>query len=503
MSNKVTPSNNVNKKLNISGHSVLKQKSLTKMWPTQAEAMEEAESNVRKAQENLTKIQNDGNTDEDALFEAKNEVEDALDDQQATLDSYDYSKMDPEQRNLMLEVDAELAIPFEELKFNVPLPPSPSSDSNENESSNSSSKSSYEGIEEVTQEDIEEKQHEADSTSTPPRSNSRGTPTEKPRPSQISLVPEVPPQNELQDKVMESIKKVSPADKVKLMVNKARKRAQEQVKRSQSSNKEQAGKVKERSRQQTISESLGATSSPSPGIKKANVSKSKSTKTKKSSASNKTKSVKVGKKNTNPYEALASSDEEVDQAISDSEYEDDHSTSSESEVNEESSSQSILSAKKSKPKKKLNSGKKEVTQTDIRSNKRHHSTLLTLKLKVKKSKDSVKEMINKATNWLKTMQILDPMIVLYEFHSSSMNSAIIHHKKIPKEIEKFKKYFSGANPQIGEGHVWCQISVGHDEPMSNLKASMQGWSSDNDTYVYVKRLQHKETVREYFLLWST
>ena len=88
--------------------------------------MEEAENNVRKAQENLTKLQDDGNADEDALFEAKNEVEDALDDQQATLDSYDYSKMDSEQRNLMLEVDAELAIPFEELKFNVPLPPSSS-----------------------------------------------------------------------------------------------------------------------------------------------------------------------------------------------------------------------------------------------------------------------------------------------------------------------------------------------------------------------------------------
>jgi len=45
--------------------------------------------------------------------------------------------------------------------------------------------------------------------------------------------------------------------------------------------------------------------------------------------------------------------------------------------------------------------------------------------------------------------------------------------------------------------------MGHDEPISNIKASMQGWSGDNDTYFYVKRLQHKETVRDYFLLWPT
>jgi len=92
-------------------------------------------------------------------------------------------------------------------------------------------------------------------------------------------------------------------------------------------------------------------------------------------------------------------------------------------------------------------------QTTLRPDTRRNSTLLTLKLKVKKHKDSVKELLSKASLWLKAMQIIDPTAILYQYHSDTATNAIIHYKKVQKEIETFKKYFSGANPQSNDGHA--------------------------------------------------
>ncbi|MGB0423693.1 MAG: hypothetical protein ACPGED_05200, partial [Flavobacteriales bacterium] len=526
-SHTVTPSNGGGKKLNISGHPILKQKSLTTMWPTQVEALEEAENKVQNAQKHLDELQKE-NADEDALAEAKYAVEDAITDQQATIASYDYDKMEPSQRDLLVEVDAELAA-FEKLKFDLPPPPSPStedsntdSESEPDESEKQSDASSYEGIEEISPSDdgisqTIHTQHEVtanpeqpeiqeldnDSVATPPRSNSKEAKLDKVLQDKPSLTPSIPSQNDLQVKITESLKKISPSDKVRLMVSNARKKAQDQVQKMQMSKEKQPKASSTSSKIQTkISDKLKSTKKSvrksKAGMVDEQNGKSKKSptkvKSKRSSSTNKPNSAKK----ENRYEVLASSDEEVKSATSESEYNDDESTVV-SDNEEETKSQ----ATPEKPPKISKRNQKITKQTDIRANKRQHSTLITLKLKVKKSKDSVKEMIGKATAWIKTMQILDPTIVIYEYHAKNQDSVINHHKKIPKEIELFKKFFSGANPQIGEGHVWCQVSLGHDEPISNLKASLQGWSTENDTFIYIKRLQHKDTVREYFLLWST
>ena len=76
--------------------------------------------------------------------------------------------------------------------------------------------------------------------------------------------------------------------------------------------------------------------------------------------------------------------------------------------------------------------------------------------------------MNRVRSWMKAVQIIDPTMVLYEYHSSEKTTSISSPKKVPTEIIAFKKYFSGANPQTSEGYVWCQICMGHEEPMSNI-----------------------------------
>ena len=105
--------------------------------------------------------------------------------------------------------------------------------------------------------------------------------------------------------------------------------------------------------------------------------------------------------------------------------------------------------------------------------------------------------MNRARLWMKAVQLIDPTMVLCEYHFSEKITSISFPKKFHTGIIAFIKYFSGANP-----HACCQIWMGHNEPMSNIQVCLQGWATDNDTQMYVKKLQHKDTVREYWLLWS-
>ena len=134
---------------------------------------------------------------------------------------------------------------------------------------------------------------------------------------------------------------------------------------------------------------------------------------------------------------------------------------------------------------------------------RPFSTYYTLKLKVKASKNSVKELVSKAKVLFKALREVDGSLVIYSYKEDVPSKAIINEDDIPDNINKLKEFFSGANPTPKAGHVWASLWIGHSEETENLHSSFKYWSMENDTFLYKKKLQEKQTVRNYFLLYST
>ena len=325
------------------------------------------------------------------------------------------------------------------------------------EESHSSSESSEESQDE---QESDESNDEDDSANTTTISNESKNVSNKPpiiidmeNSSEDNTHTSNPP-NSIQNDINEALQTLTPSEKVSLMIKKAQ--------------------LRNRTKNRTKTSTTPTLTLP------------KETSTNKSPIQT-SKNVTTNKKNMTDSSSQLSNKQRNDM-------EDQSDTDDESET-----SISCESKKREKINNRSHIKKTQQTITNIRK----HQTLLTLKLKVNKTNLPVKELILKATNWFRYLQTMDPNAVLYQYYSEDTKNAITTSKKIPSEIEKFKKYFSGANPLNKEGHAWCQIWIGHDEPMSNIKTNMKSWCSDKDTYMYVKRLQHKDTVREYFLLWSS
>ena len=45
--------------------------------------------------------------------------------------------------------------------------------------------------------------------------------------------------------------------------------------------------------------------------------------------------------------------------------------------------------------------------------------------------------------------------------------------------------------------------MGHNESSENLIMNTKHWSTESNTFIYKKRLQHKYTSKDYWLLWTT
>ena len=546
-SNIVSPSVHDSKKINVSGYPVLKQKSLTNLWPSEMKQMQESQNKMIVARQKVVDVRASSDATEEEIEKVESVLEDAIEDHNAFVDACDYEKMTPEVRKLMEDTDKTVSEYDAFLNQDVMSQRADSQSDSDNDADSFMSSfrkdedQELSSVEEemldgnVHDEDLQlhrtatsnmhmhasdERKHsegsegnqnledviedisyadtnandDEDSEATPPRANKvyiEG--------SVITQTPNILPQRDLQAQISQAIKTMTPTEKIQNMVSNARTRAQAQMKEKESAQLNNENLV-----QLKISDVLpkkkDAKSNNSPNELRTPATKSTPLKSpKKKSSSPKTKS----KGKSNRYSTLMedTSDDELDDDAS--EYEESTDDGGDTEEDDGTDSEASSDSKVNKKKKKQKKQKVSMKQTTLRPDTRRNSTLLTLKLKVKKNKDSVKELLSKASLWLKAIQIIDPTVVLYQYHADTVANAIIHHKKIPKEIELFKKYFSGANPQSNEGHAWCQISMGHDEPISNIKASMQGWSGEHDTYFYVKRLQHKETVRDYFLLWST
>ena len=67
-----------------------------------------------------------------------------------------------------------------------------------------------------------------------------------------------------------------------------------------------------------------------------------------------------------------------------------------------------------------------------------------------------------------------------------------------------KKYFNNISIKPNGGqHTYFHVWLGHNESSENLLMNMKHLSTESNTFIYKKRLQHKHTSKEYWLLWST
>jgi len=108
-----------------------------------------------------------------------------------------------------------------------------------------------------------------------------------------------------------------------------------------------------------------------------------------------------------------------------------------------------------------------------------------------------------ATEWFKQMRSVDDSIVIYDYRDKQPTRCIHKTKQVPSDISHFKHYFANANPLPKGGAVWINLWIGHTDSADNIKANMSDWDSSNGCATYIKQLQKKHTVKEFWLMWST
>ena len=98
---------------------------------------------------------------------------------------------------------------------------------------------------------------------------------------------------------------------------------------------------------------------------------------------------------------------------------------------------------------------------------------------------------------------MDSSVIIYKFENETPQEAILDSKNLPTDFSTMKQFFNNVNVKPNGGHTWFQVWLGHDEPYDNILTNMKHWSSSSNTYMYRKRLQHKYSSKDYWLLWST
>ena len=134
---------------------------------------------------------------------------------------------------------------------------------------------------------------------------------------------------------------------------------------------------------------------------------------------------------------------------------------------------------------------------------RPYNTYYTLKLKINKNDNPMEELVNSASKWFTGIQDVDKDVIIYGFKDNMPTHGIHKPSDIPQNIVAFKEFFLGANPISEEGYVWTNIWIGHALDTNDIYANFKFWLKKNGTAMYIKKLQEKHTIRDYFLLWSS
>ena len=145
---------------------------------------------------------------------------------------------------------------------------------------------------------------------------------------------------------------------------------------------------------------------------------------------------------------------------------------------------------------------KNTTQKKI-SISRTYSEYYSVKLKITKGNVPVRQLVKHLKALYKQLQAIDPTLVIYAYESDLPTEAILKPKDMPSDITIMKIFFSNISVKPNGGHSWFQVWLGHDDSIANILTNMKYWSSENDSYLYRKRLQQKYTAKDYWLMWST
>ena len=134
---------------------------------------------------------------------------------------------------------------------------------------------------------------------------------------------------------------------------------------------------------------------------------------------------------------------------------------------------------------------------------RNYNTYFSVKLKIEKGGIATKQLLKSLQIFYNQLYQIDPDIAIYDYESIKPTQAILSSKNIPNDFSIMKTFFNKINVKPNGGHTWFQVWLGHSEPIENILINMKHWSSENDSYLYKKRLQEKFTAKDYWLLWST
>ena len=134
---------------------------------------------------------------------------------------------------------------------------------------------------------------------------------------------------------------------------------------------------------------------------------------------------------------------------------------------------------------------------------RTHRTIYTLKIRITANDDAVKELTKQTKKWLDKVQQIDKKAIVYAFRDKTPTSALMNSGEIPNDYTVYNNFFAGTKTSEEEGWSWATIWLGHEVPVATIKQSMEPWSRKSMTWMFAKHLQEKDTVKEYFLLWST
>ena len=190
------------------------------------------------------------------------------------------------------------------------------------------------------------------------------------------------------------------------------------------------------------------------------------------------------------------------QKITESESQNESSNESVSD-NEEYENDSNASSEKSEASHLMNEKKNKSTKQTKISISRQFNVYYSVKLNVEKGPIPTKQLEKALQAWYKQLLLMDPSTVIYAFESIIPSEAITSIKNIPSDFSIMKKYFNNISVKPNGGHTWFQVWMGHDESSDNLIMNMKHWSTESNTFIYKKRLQHKYTSKDYWLLWST
>ena len=137
-------------------------------------------------------------------------------------------------------------------------------------------------------------------------------------------------------------------------------------------------------------------------------------------------------------------------------------------------------------------------------NRRKHTVIYTVALKVNKTQKSSVEFRRVVKEFIHEVNNCDSQAILHDT-SNTKKARTFHTKEynnLPERLSHIKKFFANANPLSKSGLVWTTVKIGFDTDPEELLDDMKDWADGSDHIVRVKPLQNDDTVRKIWFCLS-